>query len=112
MEKDYPTEADDNKRINMTERGYFLKHLAQKRLFDNKEHPKINAPKNIIPIGAVPKAGQEPNDHDVSDLFHQASAAAAQAGDVVLMSPASAAFDQFKNFAVRGAFFKKIVMEL
>ena len=42
----------------------------------------------------------------------RAAAAAAQPGDVVLMSPASAAFDQFKNFMVRGAFFKKIVMEL
>ena len=42
----------------------------------------------------------------------RAAAAAAVAGDVVLMSPASAAFDQFKNFAVRGNFFKKIVMEL
>jgi UDP-N-acetylmuramoylalanine--D-glutamate ligase len=40
------------------------------------------------------------------------AAAEAKSGDVVLMSPASAAFDQFKNFMVRGAFFKKIVMEL
>ena len=40
------------------------------------------------------------------------SAADAKPGDVVLMSPASAAFDQFKNFMVRGAFFKKLVMEL
>ncbi len=42
----------------------------------------------------------------------RAAAAAAQPGDVVLMSPASAAFDQFKNFMVRGAFFKKLIMEL
>ena len=41
-----------------------------------------------------------------------AAAAGAQAGDVVLMSPASAAFDQFKNFMVRGEFFKKMIMEL
>ena len=40
------------------------------------------------------------------------AAAAAQAGDVVLMSPASPAFDQFKNFMVRGEFFKKLIMEL
>ena len=40
------------------------------------------------------------------------AAQAAEPGDVVLMSPASAAFDQFKNFAVRGKHFKKIVMEL
>jgi UDP-N-acetylmuramoylalanine--D-glutamate ligase len=42
----------------------------------------------------------------------RAAAAAAQRGDVVLMSPASAAFDQFKNFMVRGDFYKKLVMEL
>ena len=41
-----------------------------------------------------------------------AAAQAAESGDVVLMSPASAAFDQFKNFMVRGECFKKIIMEL
>ena len=40
------------------------------------------------------------------------AAAAATEGDVVLMSPASASFDEFKNFMVRGEFFKKIVKEL
>lgn len=40
------------------------------------------------------------------------AAAMAKPGDIVLMSPASAAFDQFKNFMVRGAFFKKLVKEL
>ena len=42
----------------------------------------------------------------------RAAAAAAQEGDIVLMSPASAAFDQFKNFMVRGQFYKKLVREL
>ena len=42
----------------------------------------------------------------------RAAAAAAEEGDVVLMSPASASFDEFKNFAVRGNFFKKLIMEL
>ena len=42
----------------------------------------------------------------------RAAAAAAESGDVVLMSPASASFDEFKNFVVRGNFFKKIVLEL
>ena len=36
----------------------------------------------------------------------------AKAGDVVLMSPASASFDQFKNFEVRGKYFKALVKEL
>ena len=42
----------------------------------------------------------------------RAAAAAAKPGDIVLMSPASAAFDQFKNFMVRGEFYKKLVKEL
>ena len=40
------------------------------------------------------------------------AAAAAKEGDIVLMSPASASFDEFKNFMVRGNFFKQIVKEL
>ena len=40
------------------------------------------------------------------------SAADAKPGDIVLMSPASAAFDQFKNFMVRGDYFKKLIKEL
>ena len=36
----------------------------------------------------------------------------AKEGDVVTLSPACASFDMFKNFAVRGNVFKKIVKEL
>lgn len=41
-----------------------------------------------------------------------AAAASAGEGDIVLLSPACAAFDKFKNFMERGKAFKKIVMEL
>lgn len=37
---------------------------------------------------------------------------AARPGDVVLLSPACAAFDQFKNFMVRGQTFKALVRDL
>ena len=40
------------------------------------------------------------------------AAALAEDGDIVLLSPACAAFDKFKNFAVRGQFFKQLVHEL
>ena len=46
------------------------------------------------------------------DAAVYAAAAAATDGDVVLMSPASAAFDQFKNFMVRGEHYKKMIREL
>ena len=48
---------------------------------------------------------------DFAETVH-AAAAAAESGDVVLLSPACAAFDKFKNFMVRGKFFKKLVQEL
>ena len=62
-------------------------------------------------------AGYTPGDPELIDCADftdavQKSAAYARAGDVVLMSPASAAFDQFKNFMERGKYFKKLVMEL
>jgi UDP-N-acetylmuramoylalanine--D-glutamate ligase len=48
---------------------------------------------------------------DFDETVHRA-AASAEAGDVVLLSPACAAFDKFKNFMVRGRHFKKLIMEL
>ena len=41
-----------------------------------------------------------------------AASASAEEGDTVLLSPACASFDHFKNFAERGDAFKQIVMEL
>ena len=42
----------------------------------------------------------------------QEAAARAESGDVVIMSPASASFDRFKNFMERGKLFKALVEEL
>ncbi len=63
------------------------------------------------------EACPESKDLEITDCGNfeaavRAAAAAAQPGDVVLMSPASAAFDQFKNFMVRGDFYKKLIKEL
>lgn len=41
-----------------------------------------------------------------------AASTAAESGDIILLSPACAAFDKFKNFMERGKYFKQIVMEL
>lgn len=51
---------------------------------------------------------------ETDDLASAVAAArdAAQAGDVVVLSPACAAFDRFKNFMERGKVFKQLVNEL
>lgn len=56
----------------------------------------------------------QPEIRSIAD-FDQAVLGAAQGaepGDVVLLSPASAAFDQFRNFMVRGQHFKDLVRSL
>jgi UDP-N-acetylmuramoylalanine--D-glutamate ligase len=58
--------------------------------------------------------GEQPEMTDCGNFENavRTAAASAETGDVVLMSPASASFDEFKNFMVRGEFFKKIIKEL
>jgi UDP-N-acetylmuramoylalanine--D-glutamate ligase len=70
------------------------------------------APKIRQAVEACP--GEKPQMVDCGkfEAAVRAAAAAAEEGDVVLMSPASASFDEFKNFMVRGNFFKAIVKEL
>ena len=41
-----------------------------------------------------------------------AASAAAEAGDVVILSPACSSFDRFRNFVERGNTFRKIVEDL
>ena len=46
------------------------------------------------------------------DQAVQAAASVAKKGDIVMLSPASASFDQFKNFMERGKKFKDLVNAL
>jgi UDP-N-acetylmuramoylalanine--D-glutamate ligase len=52
--------------------------------------------------------------HDCADLGHAVAAAqaAARSGEVVLLSPACASFDQFADFEARGRAFKELVAGL
>lgn len=59
-------------------------------------------------------SAQKPPIYDVSDLAAAVAMAhdLAKSGDIVIMSPASASFDHFKNFAERGERFKALVHAL
>ena len=70
------------------------------------------APQIRAAVENCPMAHPEMTDCGNFEAAVKAAVAAAKNGDVVLMSPASASFDEFKNFEVRGNFFKKLVMEL
>ena len=66
-------------------------------------------------VEAAPGYSREVLPIHVIDSFEQAVLAAhraAEPGDVVILSPACASFDRFKNFMERGAAFKKLIYEL
>lgn len=73
------------------------------------------APKIRAAVEAVPGySGSDPEIMEFGD-FKRAVLAAhelAEPGDVVILSPACASFDKFKNFMLRGEAFKKIIYEL
>lgn len=59
----------------------------------------IRGATEIIPSGTIQNAVQE-------------ASAAAQPGDIVLLAPACASFDQFQNYEHRGRVFKELVLAL
>ena len=65
------------------------------------------------PLAAALDAAGRPYSRDgdlVAALEH--ARADAQPGDIVLLSPATASFDQFENFEQRGDVFRQLVEEL
>ena len=72
--------------------------------------PRIRAAVEAAPgFGAETPEMVEIGDFDEAVLT---AARLARPGDVVLLSPASASFDRFKNFMERGNAFKKLIYEL
>lgn len=99
--------------------GGYDKHIP----YDVLGQPICDHVKALILTGATAPAirdsvlaaeGEHPPMTEVDDLEAAVREAAriAQSGDVVIMSPASASFDRFKNFMERGRLFKSLVQAL
>ena len=72
--------------------------------------PKIR--EAVLSCGSARRSAPEIIEIDDFTEAVKTAADRAKAGDVVILSPASAAFDKFKNFMVRGRFFKELVNSL
>ena len=99
-----------DKKIPFDELGVEITKHVKLLVLTGTTAPKIRAAVEAVPgyPGANPKILE-------FDDFRQAvlaAHAAAQPGDVVILSPACASFDRFKNFMLRGEAFKKIINEL
>lgn len=99
-----------DKKIPFDELGIEITKRVKELILTGTTAPKIRAA-----VEAVPGyTGSDPEILEFDD-FRQAVLAAhdaAQPGDVVILSPACASFDRFKNFMLRGEAFKKIIHEL
>jgi UDP-N-acetylmuramoylalanine--D-glutamate ligase len=79
-------------------KSVFITGATADKIYEAVTHSKLYDPEKL-PV-------------TVMDDFTQtveAAAKSAEAGDIVLLSPACAAFDKFKNFAERGKYFKQLV---
>jgi UDP-N-acetylmuramoylalanine--D-glutamate ligase len=63
-------------------------------------------------LALASEAGVEISDVGTLERAVEAAAAEAKAGEVVLLSPACASFDAFKNFEERGDRFRELVEAL
>ncbi len=99
-----------DKNIPYDDLGTEICQHVKKLFLGGATGPKIRAAVEKCP--EYDPASLEIVDCETFEPAVRAAAAAAKEGDIVLMSPASAAFDQFKNFMVRGDFYKKLIKEL
>ena len=86
--EEHPANQHQDIAVDMSHNGGRLfQPFQQERLFQNQQDAEVHAPQQEVPAGAVPDAGQRPDNADVADLDGKAPAVAAK-GDVdILLKP-------------------------
>jgi UDP-N-acetylmuramoylalanine--D-glutamate ligase len=92
--------------------GQVIHARARVALLYGKTAPKLAAAlrqaAQVTPEQPAPLVRQLPN----LDAALQEAVTLAQAGDVVLLSPACASYDQFLHYEARGEHFRRLVQSL
>ena len=96
-----------DKHIPYDELGAVIKENVRVLVLCGATAPKIKAA-----VLAAPGPGPEIIEEGDFAAAVRAAAEAARPGEIVILSPASASFDAFRNFEERGNTFKQIVREL
>lgn len=99
-----------DKHIPFDSFGSVIVDHVKRLILTGTTSPKIRKAVESAPGYSIttPVIEEYPTFREAVEAAHRA----ATPGDVVLLSPACASFDQFKNFMERGNTFKKIVQEL
>ena len=96
-----------DKKIPFDEFGEVINERVKKLVLVGLTSEKIEAAvKNASNFEGLPIFRETDFEHAVKTARN-----CAESGDIVILSPACASFDLFKNFEERGNFFKKIVMD-
>lgn len=94
-----------NKHIPLDPLGSLFREKAKAVVLCGATAPKVEEVLRQAGFTAYTRA-------DNFETAVRTAASIAQAGDVVVLSPAAASFDQFRNFAERGNVFKQLVQNL
>ena len=67
--------------------GSGFEDFEQEQLFDEQQDAVIDTPCGKVPVGAVPDAGQQPDNADVDELTADAAAVAAEGNVDIFLKP-------------------------
>ena len=86
--KQHPTEVKYDKRVQMRDGArQGLKPLQEEKLLQYQKYEEPESPQYIVPAGAVPETGQEPDDEQIQNLSGKSQTVAAKRDVQIVPEP-------------------------